>query len=136
MEPLFIAATANTPQVTINPEAGTIKIVGSMYAAHAGKYFERIDDYLENMLASGVEKIAVTCAFYYLNTSAHKYVMSFFKKLDDAFRAEKVLAEAYWKYLDHDEDIREQGEVVFNHLKMPRFYVKQSETQRAPGGQS
>lgn len=136
MEPLYISATANTPQITINPDAGEIKIVGSMYAAHGGKLFERVDECLDEMLASDLKKIKVTCAFYYLNTSAHKHIMSFFKKIDDAFRAGSIEAEAYWKYLDHDEDIREQGEVIFNHLKMPRFYVKQTETKRPQSSQS
>jgi len=126
MIPLHIQATSTTPEVHIDPSTARISIEGSSYPSHPEAFFQPIIDHIQQWVDLGVNELNIVFALHYVNTSSSKYLLRLLQLLDKAYAPGKKF-ELHWHYLDYDSDIKEQGEMIFAKLHMPRFLVKSFE---------
>lgn len=131
MIPLHIQATSTTPEVVIDPSAAEIRVEGSSYPSHPEAFFQPLIDHIQQWVEMGVDELNVTFALDYVNTSSSKYLLRLLQLVDKAYAPGKKFA-LHWHYLEYDADIKEQGEMIFSKLHMPRFLVQTDDKDDDP----
>lgn len=122
MIPLHIQATSTTPEVLIDPTTGVIRIEGSSYPSHPEAFFQPLIDHVQQWADLGIDELEVNFNLKYVNTSSSKYLLRLLQLVDKAYAPGKKFT-LHWHYLEYDADIKEQGEMIFAKLHMPRFLV-------------
>ena len=111
MENLYLAATADTPEVDFRFDAHTLSLTGESYpenaAAFYGPILKRLQSYL--VTCSEGDTITVDVALVYFNSSSTKMLFSFYDALNGAAKL-GVRVVLNWHRDPEDDTIAEFGE--------------------------
>jgi hypothetical protein len=121
MEDFFIAATKETPEVSINISEGTFKIKGRTLSEDSVAFFTPIFKQTEEYFKSPQDKTTFIFSFEYLNSSSLKLVIDllvFSKKLLTGNNS--ILIK--WYYEADDDDILMLGEETARLTGLPFEY--------------
>lgn len=116
MKPLRIEAAIDTPEIYFDPTTNIFSISGISHPENAKEFYEEILDWLDEFYVDIKEnensKIIVDFNFKYINSSSYKYLREVMKKIAN-FQKNGILVEVIWNYHEDDEDLLNEGMVLF-----------------------
>lgn len=123
LEPLLIEGNQNRPEVKFIAETGKLIIKGRSILENTVVFFDPllswIDDYKENP----AQKTELHLIMDYFNTSASKFILSIFEKLEELYDGGRDV-EIFWYF--NDEDMEDLGEDYKHLVGMPFNFVDQT----------
>ncbi len=102
MNSLLIEATAATPRIAFDWEAGLMSIRGESYPENSFAFFQPVTDAVSSFLVDTDRPMRLDVALSYLNTSSVKCIMDLLDLLEDA-HAKGRTVEVNW-YCDPEND--------------------------------
>jgi len=116
MKPLKIEAAIDTPEIIFDPATNIFSISGISHPENAKEFYEEILDWLDEfhqeIETKQGQKIIVDLNFKYINSSSYKYLREIMKKVANIKR-NGVDVEVIWNYQEDDEDLLNEGIVLF-----------------------
>ncbi len=116
MKPLKIEAAIDTPEIVFDPATNIFSISGISHPENAKEFYEDILDWLDEFhqetVAKEEQKIIVDLNFKYINSSSYKYLREIMKKVAN-IKHNGVDVEVIWNYQEDDEDLLNEGMVLF-----------------------
>lgn len=116
MKPLKIEAAIDTPEIVFDPATNVFSISGISHPENAKEFYEDILDWLDEFhqetVAKEEQKIIVDLNFKYINSSSYKYLREIMKKVAN-IKHNGVDVEVIWNYQEDDEDLLNEGMVLF-----------------------
>lgn len=116
MKALKIDGAIDTPEVNFDPETSIFSISGISHPENAKDFYGDIlnwlDEYYENIRDRESTKIIVDFNFKYINSSSYKYLREIMKRIAN-FKNNGLHVEAIWNYQEDDEDLLNEGMVLF-----------------------
>jgi hypothetical protein len=116
MKPLKIEAAIDTPEIYFDPATNIFSISGISHPENAKEFYEIILDWLDEFYVDIKEsentKIIIDFNFKYINSSSYKYLREVMKKIAN-FQKNGVMVEVIWNYHVDDEDLLNEGMVLF-----------------------
>ena len=111
MENLYLAATADTPEVDFRFDAHSLSLTGESYPENAAAFYGPILKQLQSYLVtcSDGDTITVDVALVYFNSSSTKMLFSFYDALNGAAEL-GVRVVLNWHRDPEDDTIAEFGE--------------------------
>ena len=110
MENLYLAATADSPEVDFRFDTHELALKGESYPENAAAFYGSIIRQLHDYLASCNEGITITVdvALIYFNSSSTKMLFAFFEALNTA-ATRGVHVVLNWHYEPEDDTIGDFG---------------------------
>ncbi len=109
MELLNIEGSKQTPKINFNADTGILEISGRSIPENSFEFYNPILIWLDEYVATPVEKTVIKVNLEYFNTSSSKYILEIFKKMK-ALHVEKKDIVVEWYYDEDDEEMMETGE--------------------------
>jgi len=125
LETLTFAATASSPRVRSDAEAGLLELAGESYPENSFEFFQPILAWVEDFLARDHRPLGVELRLTYLNTSSIKCMMDLLDAMEEAHLSGRAVS-VTWFYdpendraLDLAEEFREDLSLPFRIVPMP-----------------
>lgn len=116
-ESYHIAATAETPAVTLDASAGVYRIEGRSLPENAHQFYQPFIDWFVHLLETPGRQLELELYLDYYNSSTGRYLMELMLALEERSNTSDV--GILWK-ADADDDIMlEKGEEFRQLLKIP-----------------
>lgn len=116
MKALKIKGAIDTPEVFFDPEKRVFSISGISHPENAKEFYlsiiDWLDEYYEELTDGDGVKITVDINFKYINSSSYKYLREVMKRISN-FQTKGVDIEVIWNYHQEDEDLLNEGMVLF-----------------------
>ncbi|MDX9846310.1 MAG: DUF1987 domain-containing protein [Tenuifilaceae bacterium] len=116
MKPLKIEAAIDTPEILFDPNTNVFSISGISHPENAKEFYAEILDWLDEYYQEAKDiqgqKIVVDLNFKYINSSSYKYLREVMKKVANIKR-NGIQVEVLWNYHEDDEDLLNEGMVLF-----------------------
>lgn len=110
MEKLSIAATLNTPEVLLDPEAGLIELTGKSYPENTSEIYGSVLDWVKEYFnGSSQDRTIINIEIDYFNSSSSRSLYEFFSFLNKAVIKGNEI-EVNWIYDEEDDSTEEDGE--------------------------
>ena len=123
ISPLFIAGTPISPTVNFNPENGWLQITGRSIPEHPVKFYQPLENWLNDFIATEPPTIQLSIYVDYMNTHSTECVLILLKRLHD-YHTENpennVCIE--WNFDKDDEDMETLGEDLSEISQLPFLY--------------
>jgi hypothetical protein len=123
MKHIPIEATANTPGVIYDPEAGFIRIEGRSIPENPAEFYSQLSDWTFSILAKPYPKVLMEFRLEYINSSSAKQILNYLKGIRDRV-FDGCECGITWYFEDDDEAILELGEHLKTTLGIP-FELKE-----------
>lgn len=117
LEALHIPSSAETPEVTLNPERDTYRIVGRSLPENAHQFYQPIIDWFGKLLDAGPRQLELELYLDYYNSSTGRYLMELMLELEE--RSGECNVGILWKADAEDDIMIEKGEEFRQLLKIP-----------------
>jgi hypothetical protein len=114
MQVLQLAATDQTPQVTLNKEQGIFEFSGRSLTDKAVEFYRPIIKWMTEYVESPNPKTELVFKMEYMNTASSKALFDLFAILHNTDGAKII-----WCFQDEDEDMEETGEELSSLVKIP-----------------
>jgi len=106
MEPLHITGKEFIPEVSFNPEQGSLSISGKSFLEDTIEFYEPIIDWLKQYIEETYQDTVVAFKMTYFNTTTSKVFLQIIKLLEQYKGPIKII----WQYQADDDDMKEDGE--------------------------
>lgn len=120
---LQISGTSTTPEIIFDSDNGLLSFLGSSYPEQADTFYSPIYQQIEAALQTPMQKLKISCAFIFINSSSLKQVLKILMMIEQHYQPDYEY-ELYWYHEPDDVDLRNEGEVICTMLTMPRFIVQ------------
>lgn len=128
MKAIYIQATQDTPQVTLDVQKGIFEIKGNSYPENSAQFYNPIVEWLQELLANGYNnKLVFDFNFDYFNTSSAKFILEILRILEE-FHEKNIETLVRWHYFEDDIDILESGEDYQGIVSIPFELVSRDDT--------
>ena len=122
MEVLSIKGTSETPEVLMDPQSGTFKILGRSLPEDVKDFYSPLIKWLEAYAATPNSKTVLVVKMDYFNTASSKMLLEIFEILKDIHdKGNDVCIE--WNYLEDDEDMEDAGQDYSEIVEVPFKFV-------------
>ena len=121
MEKLEIEPFLQTPEISFDPNSGSMVLSGKSYPADAIDFYRPIIDWSKKYSEKPAVKTELTCEIEYLNSASQKQLV----ELILAFKPIHANGGDFivnWKYEEGDDDILSVGELIEHELEIPFKY--------------
>jgi len=125
LENLSSAATASSPRVRSDAEAGLLELAGESYPENSFEFFRPILGWVADFLARDDRPLRVELRLTYLNTSSIKCMMDLLDAMEEAHLSGRAVS-LTWFYdpendraLDLAEEFREDLGLPFHIVPQP-----------------
>jgi hypothetical protein len=125
LENLSFAATASSPRVRSDAEAGFLELAGESYPENSFEFFQPILEWVADFLARDDRPLRVELRLTYLNTSSIKCMMDLLDAMEEAHLSGRAVS-LTWFYdpendraLDLAEEFREDLGLPFHIVPQP-----------------
>jgi hypothetical protein len=118
LDHLDIPATASSPQVRTDPDAGLISLAGESYPENSFEFYRPLGAWVAAFLARDGRPLTLEVRLTYLNTSSIKCLIDLLDELEDAHRSGRSVA-LNWFYDLEDDRAMELAEEFKEDLTMP-----------------
>lgn len=116
MKVLRIEAEIDSPEIHFNPDTNVFSISGISHPENAKEFYQQIldwlDEYYEYIKNQEPSKIFVDLNFKYINSTSYKYLHDVLRKIS-SFRSANFEVEVIWNYHQDDEELLQEGIVLF-----------------------
>lgn len=118
MENLHIKGTIKSPTLDFNYEKGVLDISGRSHPEHAISVYESALQWLDDYAKAPKTETTVSVSLEYFNTSSSKVIFDIFRRLEK-IHASGSKIKVKWYYEEDDDDLREEGEMFSELVKIP-----------------
>ncbi|MBC7862577.1 MAG: DUF1987 domain-containing protein, partial [Bacteroidia bacterium] len=108
MEPLIIAAAAETPAINFNAATGVFNFSGKSYPENVNDFYKAVLEYIELYKTNPKENTLVEFNWLYFNTATSKIII----KILVLFKSIKTNLEIKWYCKSDNELMIEKGEEI------------------------
>ncbi|HXU28329.1 MAG TPA: DUF1987 domain-containing protein [Bacteroidia bacterium] len=108
MEPLIIAAAAETPSVSFNGQLGTFNFSGKSYPENVNDFYKPILEYIELYKTNPKENTLIEFNWLYYNTATSKMII----KILVLFKSINTNLSIKWLCKSDNELMIEKGEEI------------------------
>jgi hypothetical protein len=126
MEPLFILATEETPEINFDFNAGTYSIKGVSIPENALYFYTGIIESMTNFYQNNTvtHKARIEVGVDYFNSASGKMLFNFFENAGNLFKRYRVKNEIIWLLNQDGEDMIDFIEAIeeITGLKIVRNY--------------
>lgn len=116
MKPLKIDAAIDSPEVNFDSTTNIFSISGISHPENAKDFYGDIinwlEEYYEEIKDKNDTKIILDFNFKYINSASYKYLREIMKRIAN-FRNNGITVEVIWNYHEEDEDLLNEGMVLF-----------------------
>jgi hypothetical protein len=116
MKALKIEAAIDTPEVYFDTATNIFSVSGISHPENAKEFYVVILDWLDEFYQTVGDaentKIIIDFNFKYINSSSYKYLREVMKKIGN-FQKNGIKVEVIWNYHEDDEDLLNEGVVLF-----------------------
>lgn len=118
LEPIFLPATASSPAVRADPEAGVLRLEGESYPENAFEFYRPLLEWTAACLDRDDRPFTLELSLIYLNTSSIKCMMDLLDLLEDAHHAGRTVA-VRWRCDPDNERALDLAEEFQEDLSLP-----------------
>lgn len=118
MEIIKIAATEDTPNVTLDHVNRVFEISGRSLPEDVVVFYQPVIKWLEEFENNPIENLELSIKLEYFNTASSKLILDILLKLEDIFENGNQL-KVKWYYLSADSDMKEAGEEYSEIVGLP-----------------
>jgi hypothetical protein len=118
MDNLHIKGSFKSPEINLNYADGVIEIKGRSWPENVLDVYEPAFKWLDEYAKKPQPKTTVKSSLEYFNTSSSKVVLEIIRKIE-SMHGKGTEVKIEWFYEDDDPDMKEQGEVYKNMVKVP-----------------
>jgi len=109
LEPLFIQAKEDTPEVYLSISEGS-RIRGRSLPENAYEFYKPILEWVTQFSSANIKEFTLEICFDYFNSSSGRYLYEMLHRLDNS--ANKNYYKILWKYEKDDDLMIERGEAL------------------------
>jgi hypothetical protein len=124
MKALRIEGAIDTPEIYFDPTTNIFSISGISHPENAKEFYlsiiDWLDDFYEEIKDKNDVKIIVDFNFKYINSASYKYLREVMKRISN-FQNNGIRVEVIWNYHEEDEDLLNEGMVLF---ELPEINLK------------
>ena len=121
MENLYLAATADSPEVDFRFDTHALTLRGESYPENAAAFYADVLSRTRAYLDTAPASVQVDVALVYFNSSSTKILFSFFNLLNDAAsKGAKVVLN--WYHDADDDTIQEFGQELHDDFPLIEFH--------------
>ena len=118
---LYIAATADAPEVDFRFSANTLSLKGESYPENAAAFYADVISRTQAFLTNSAGPVTVDVALAYFNSSSTKMLFNLFDALNEAAeRGVKVVLN--WYHDAEDDTIQEFGQELHDDFTAIQFH--------------
>lgn len=121
MDPIRIEATADTPAVILDSNAGVFEISGKSYPEDTREFYGNILAWVDLYVADPNPETHFVFKLKYFNSSSYKPIFDILTKLSLLEKKNKKV-KVEWHYKNGDEDVKEAGEEFQELSDLPFSY--------------
>ena len=118
MESLFQEGKFNIPTIRFN-KSGILSIEGRSIPEHPLKFYQPLNDWLDELIATSPAKAILKVHLDYLNTHSTECMLVLFKRLDNYHISSKQDVSIVWIFDEDDEDMESLGEDLNTFVNLP-----------------
>ncbi len=118
MSNLELSATASTPTVLADGDAGVLEMRGDSYPENSFEFFAPLVEWVCNHLNTPNATLRLDLYLLYLNTSSVRAMMDIFELLEDAHNSSHAVS-VRWFYDEDNERIAELAEEFKEDCSFP-----------------
>jgi hypothetical protein len=118
MKHVNISRTTQTPSIVLDPNAGTIEIVGVCFPENGFVFFDPVFDWVDAFFEAGNDTLQATFSLTYFNTASSKSVRNLMRHLDNYYNQDKTVR-VTWCYEEGDEDMQDLGKSYSTNFTVP-----------------
>ena len=118
MSNLELSATASTPTVLADGDAGVLEMRGDSYPENSFEFFAPLVEWVCNHLNTPDATLRLDLYLLYLNTSSVRAMMDIFELLEDAHNSSHAVS-VRWFYDEDNERIAELAEEFKEDCSFP-----------------
>jgi hypothetical protein len=104
MNNIVIAGTQSTPAISADGTTGVLTMQGDSYPENSFELYSPVIAWIDEYLTSSDRPLTLELTLLYLNTSSIKVMMDMFDRLEEAYRAGRVVA-VNWLYDPRNERV-------------------------------
>ena len=118
MSHIELTATASTPAVLADSDAGTLEMRGDSYPENSFEFFAPLVEWVQSHLETPDACLKVDLHLLYLNTSSVRAMMDIFELLEDAHNSSHGV-QVRWFYDEDNDRIAELAEEFKEDCSFP-----------------
>lgn len=118
IQPLLYPATADKPQVILDPKNNIFEFSGRSFPADAKLFYQPILNWLEDYAKNPNPETLVIMRMDYFNSSSAKRILEVILILSEIYKAGHIVS-IEWYYQKSDEMILEMGEDLKYKIDVP-----------------
>ena len=115
---MIIAATDETPAVTLDAGNNNFEISGKSLPEDVTAFYDPLLDWLENYSQSPNDSTNFVFSMTYFNTASSKMILDILMKLEEIMEDGHEM-KVTWRYQEDDEDMEEAGEEYADIVEIP-----------------
>jgi hypothetical protein len=120
----IISPTKNTPEVIHDPK-GTIILTGRLIPENAEKFFNLIEEWINDYFKNPADITTVEIRLEYINSAGTTYLLDIIHKITHIhLKKNKKKFIINWCYKDEDEDMLDKGRFFSSDLDVPFNFIK------------
>jgi hypothetical protein len=118
METLHIAATDDTPEITLDYQNKKFIFSGRSLPEDVVSFYKPVLDWLDEFEQNPLEGAEFEFKLEYFNTASSKLILDILLKINDIFE-EGTPMKVIWYYMELDIDLQEAGEEYSELIEIP-----------------
>lgn len=123
MEKFSLTGTEKTPQIDFDRSKGQLEIRGKSVPEDSFKFFQPMNNWLEEYVSNPSQSTHLVVALEYFNTSSAKVLLEVFKKMNLLHKSGKSDIQIDWVYEEDDDDMLEAGHDYQRTVDIPLNFV-------------
>lgn len=127
MEPLKLEESPLTPEINFDADLGLLEFKGKSIPDNPLEFFQPIMEWLENYAGNPKQETTVNIYLFYFNSASSKYLLDFFKQLEQLHDSGRSDVTINWHYEKIDENSMEDGQDFMEVLELPFNLVEVEE---------
>jgi hypothetical protein len=118
METLHIAATDDTPEITLDYQNKKFLFSGRSLPEDVVSFYKPVLEWLDEFEQTPLEGAEFEFKLEYFNTASSKLILDILLKINDIFE-EGTPMKVIWYYMELDIDLQEAGEEYSELIEIP-----------------
>lgn len=123
MQNYQIEGTEKTPRIVFDGQTGMLEIKGKSVPEDSFKFFDPMNQWLDDYLQNPAVTTELNVALEYFNTSSAKVLLEVFKKMSQLEKSGKSKIRINWVYEEDDDDMLEAGHDYQRTIDVPLNFV-------------
>lgn len=119
MEPLIIAATEDSPGISLDKGLGKFSFFGKSFPEEARRFFDPVLIWLEEYVNNPNEESTFEFRLEYYNSATSTMLLEIFYVIERIITEEKGKVKIIWNYLGVDDDMLEAGKEYSEIIQIP-----------------